>query len=103
MKGRGRALDLALAAFLGAVLVAAVLVDFGPSANLSFAGRDLGPGCLSKQLIGADCPMCGISHSFVAFADGDIPASFGYHPLGPFMVALFILFICAAIAAARKP
>jgi hypothetical protein len=99
---RGRILDLCLAAFLSALLAASLAVDFGPGEDLSLAGKDLGPGCLSRHLTGLACPFCGISHSLVALADGDVAASFNYHPLGPITATLYIAFIVAVVATIRR-
>ena len=102
MMRRSRLLDFALAAFLCGVLAASLVVDFGPGGDLALAGRDLGPGCLSRYLTGIECPFCGISHSLVALADGHLRASFAYHPLGPVAVVLFSAFILAVIATVRR-
>ena len=99
---RGKILDVALAVFLAAVLASSLAVDFGPGEDLALGGRDLGPGCFSRHLTGVECPFCGISHSFVALADGDVAASFAYHPLGPVLVALFVAFIGAVFVAFRR-
>jgi hypothetical protein len=99
---RGKILDLVLAVFLSSLLTASLAVDFGAGDDLSLAGKDLGPGCLSRHLTGVACPFCGISHSFVALADGDIAASFTYHPLGPFIASLYLAFIIAVVATIRR-
>lgn len=99
---RGKILDLCLAAFLSALLAASLVVDFGPGEDLSLAGKDLGPGCLSRHLTGMACPFCGISHSLVALADGEVAASFAYHPLGPVIASLYLAFIVAVLATIRR-
>lgn len=102
MRHRSRALDLALGVFLSAVLAASLVVDFGPDGDLAVAGRTLGPGCISRHLTGIECPFCGISHSLVALADGDLKASLAYHPLGPAAAVLFASFIVAVLASFQR-
>ena len=87
---------------MSALLASSLVVDFGPGEDLSVAGTDLGPGCLSRRLTGMECPFCGISHSLVALADGNITASFAYHPLGPVMALLYLAFITAVAATIRR-
>jgi hypothetical protein len=99
---RGKILDLCLAVFSSALLAASLVVDFGPGEDLALAGKDLGTGCLSRHLTGVACPFCGISHSLVALADGDVAASFAYHPLGPVTVVLYLAFIIAVVATIRR-
>ena len=95
---RGKLLDLALAIFLCGILALSLVVDFGSAGDLELGGRDLGPGCITRHLTGLECPFCGISHSLVALADGDLVASFHFHPLGPAAAMLFLSFIFAVIA-----
>ncbi|NVB80590.1 MAG: DUF2752 domain-containing protein [Kofleriaceae bacterium] len=52
---------------------------------------------------GIDCPMCGMTRSFVALAHGDIGAAFRFHPAGPLLfVAMVALVVAVAITAARR-
>ena len=87
---------------MSVLLASSLVVDFGPGEDLSLAGKDLGPGCLSRHLTGMECPFCGISHSLVALADGEIKASFAYHPLGPVMASLYLAFIVSVAASIRR-
>jgi hypothetical protein len=98
----GRPLDLGLATLLAASLVASLMVDPEPGGHLTLAGRDLGPGCASRYLTGAACPFCGMSHSFMALADGDLAASLRHHPLGPVVAIAFCAFIAAVAVRLKK-
>jgi Protein of unknown function (DUF2752) len=49
-------------------------------------------GCPLRSLTGIPCPTCGMTHSFVAIAQGDLDAAIKYHLFGP---AIFLL--CLAI------
>jgi hypothetical protein len=48
--------------------------------------------CMSKQLIGMDCPGCGIQRSISLLIDGDILNSFLMYP-GLFPVIFLFLFL----------
>jgi Protein of unknown function (DUF2752) len=47
-------------------------------------------GCPLRSLTGIPCPTCGMTHSFVAIAQGDFNAAIKYHLFGP---AIFLLFL----------
>jgi hypothetical protein len=47
--------------------------------------------CPFRRLTGLPCPGCGMTRSFVALAHGDVGASFSFHPLGPLMMAIFVV------------
>jgi hypothetical protein len=47
-------------------------------------------GCPLRLLTGIPCPTCGMTHSFVAIAQGNLDAAIKYHLFGP---ALFLLFL----------
>ena len=46
--------------------------------------------CAFRNLFGLDCPGCGLTRSFICFAQGDWTASFRFHPLG-WMMFLFVV------------
>ena len=94
---RARALDLFLAACAVGMLVLAFVVDLGHEGELTFAGQELGAGCVFRSTSGAECPFCGMSRSFVSLADGDLSGSVSYHPLGPVVAASFAAFIFAVL------
>lgn len=47
--------------------------------------------CIFKLLFELPCPACGLSHSFLAMAGGDLAGAFGFNLLGPPMFLIFIL------------
>ncbi len=47
--------------------------------------------CMSKHLLGVNCALCGMTHSFCAMGHGRLAEAFGYHRLGPLLFC-FILF-----------
>jgi len=47
--------------------------------------------CWLYETLGIQCALCGMSRSFCSFAHGDIGASLGFHPVGPFLFAFFCL------------
>jgi hypothetical protein len=46
--------------------------------------------CFLKETVGLKCALCGISRSLCSAAHGNLKASLGYHPVGPFIFG-FIL------------
>jgi hypothetical protein len=47
--------------------------------------------CMSKHLVGINCALCGMTHSFCAIGHGQLAKGFEYHRLGPVLFC-FILF-----------
>lgn len=63
------------------------------------------PICCVRHFIGIECPGCGLTHSMVALASGDIQKSVSYHPLG-IVIALWFayhFFRAAAMVSLRRP
>ena len=102
MKLPGRALDLGLAAFAAAVLVAsAVLRPLGDQIAWPGGGA-LGVVCPFRRLVGLDCPFCGLTRSFVALAHGDAGAAFRFHPAGPVLFAALAIGLVALLVTAVR-
>ena len=52
--------------------------------------------CSFKNMTGHNCPSCGLSRSFYAFANLNITEAFGYHLLGPLLyISIVVIFIKA--------
>lgn len=49
-------------------------------ALILFAAKDLMLPCLSKQVLGIDCPGCGIQRSVLFLIQGDFLAAFKMYP-----------------------
>lgn len=47
--------------------------------------------CWLHETLGIRCVLCGMSRSFCSLAHGDLGASLGFHPLGPFLFSFFCL------------
>jgi len=102
MKLSGRTLDLGLAALAAAQLGAAAwLLPAGDRLALP-DGTPLPGMCLVHAALSIDCPLCGMSRSFVALAHGDLAAALGFHPAGPLLFAAMAVFVAAAIAIAVR-
>jgi hypothetical protein len=101
---RGRVLDLGLAAVSAAQLVAAAwLVPTTTGGVATSDGTPLGALCWLHAAFGIDCPMCGMTRSFVALAHGDVGAAFRFHPAGPLLfVAMVALVVAVAVVAVRR-
>lgn len=94
---RGRTLDVGFAALAAAQLgAAALLVPTGDSLALP-GGAPLGGMCLSRALFHVDCPFCGMTRSFVAFAHGHLRAALGFHPAGPLLFVAMLVFLGAVV------
>ena len=93
----GRALDLGLAGFWAAQLGAAAwLLPAGDRLALP-DGTPLPELCLVHAALAIDCPMCGMTRSFVALAHGDLAAALRFHPAGPLLFAAMAVFVAAAV------
>lgn len=91
-----RAVDRAVYVGMGASLVAAPL--------LSPHTLDSGPVlCPFRRLTGLPCPGCGMTHSFVALAHGDISGAFAYNRLGPLLMAIFVIAVSWKLASLVSP
>jgi hypothetical protein len=69
-------MNRAVVATAGAALGASFVLD--PGAPLADAVV-----CPFRLVTGLPCPGCGLGHSFVAVAHGDLGAAFAFHPFGP--------------------
>lgn len=103
-KVAGRALDVGLAGIAAAQLAAAAwLVPTASGGVATSDGTPLGALCWLHAAFGIDCPMCGMTRSFVALAHGDVGAALRFHPAGPLLfVAMVVLVVAVAITAARR-
>lgn len=87
--------DRAMLGMCAAALVLSFALEILPDGH----GIRLGPipvssgGCLSKTLLGLDCPGCGLTRSFVSLAHGRWEESWRFHRVGgPFFAALLFQF-----------
>ncbi len=101
---RSRHLDLGLGGLALAQLAAAAwLVPTAGGGVARADGTPLGALCWLHAAFGIECPMCGMTRSFVALAHGDLAAAFRFHAAGPLLfAAMAALVVAVAIAAARR-
>lgn len=88
------------------VFVSSVLLEVRADGRLAPAGFSQWPlpeVCPSKLLFGQRCPGCGLTHSFVALAHGDVPGSLAAHRVGWILFAALALQIPYRAAALRRP
>jgi hypothetical protein len=96
---RGRALDIAGAALAAVQLAAAAwLVPDGDGVVFP-GGGELGGLCWFRAVFHIDCPLCGMTRSFVALAHGDLAAALRFHPAGPLLFVAMAGFLAAAVVA----
>lgn len=100
----GRTLDVGLAGVAAAQLAAATwLVPTTSGGVATSDGTPLGALCWLHAAFGVDCPMCGMTRSFVALAHGEVAAAFRFHPAGPLLfVAMVALVVGVAVTAVRR-
>jgi hypothetical protein len=103
MNVRGRALDIGFAALIAAQLGASAwLVPVGDHVALP-GGARLGGLCWFRGVFDLDCPFCGMTRSFVAFAHGDLASAFRFHAAGPVLfVAMAVALVALVWAMARR-
>lgn len=101
---RSRVLDLGLGGLALAQLIAAVwLVPTASGGVATGDGTPLGVLCWLHAAFGIDCPMCGMTRSFVALAHGRLEDAFEFHPAGPLLfVAMAVLVVAVAVVAVRR-
>ena len=56
--------------------------------------------CPFHELTGYSCLTCGMTRSFVAMGDGDVPGAFRYHPGGPLLLGAISLWSLKLLAEA---
>jgi hypothetical protein len=53
------------------------------------------PGCIVQEIANISCPTCGMTRAFLALLNGDIKASFNYHPMlwsVPILILMFLFY-----------
>lgn len=82
-------------------LVLAVIAAVGiPLLYWFLEGRDLSrSGCVFQVLFGMYCPGCGGTRSVDALLHGHVLQSFWYHPLVPYGVTLYLIYMTSWTAA----
>jgi hypothetical protein len=97
-----RAFDLGLAVLAAAQLGASAwLVPVGDHVVLP-GGTSLGGLCWFRAAFDTDCPLCGMTRSFVALAHGDLAAALRFHPAGPLLFLAMVVFLVAVATAALR-
>jgi hypothetical protein len=80
--------EVVLAAFFGAVVLAAALLS--PSSEaVSLFGVEVPALCAFRNLTGTGCPGCGLTRSFSFMAHGDPVQAFRMNWIGPFLFLAF--------------
>jgi hypothetical protein len=102
MKLPGRALDLGGAGLAAIQLAAAAwLAPAGDHVALP-DGSPLRGLCLLHEALAIECPLCGMTRSFVSLAHGDLGAALRFHPAGPLLFVAMVVFVAAALAVALR-
>ncbi len=77
-----------------------------PGGRVAFRGLrayPLPPSCVSRSLLGLNCPGCGLTRSIIHLAEGDLLSSWRCHRLGMLMAAVLIFQIPYRLLALRRP
>lgn len=76
-----------------------VLVTDGPTdVVIPWLNLALPSTCNMQNMLGLDCPGCGLTRSFVSLAHGDISASLAFNPAGILMFGVVLFQIPYRIA-----
>ncbi|HEX8354597.1 MAG TPA: DUF2752 domain-containing protein [Pyrinomonadaceae bacterium] len=91
----------------GALLASLALARGFASANSAavyVAGGELPVVCVSRRLLGASCPGCGMTRSVLLTLGDDLRGALDANPGGPLLVvALLLLGAQLLVAASRRP
>jgi len=74
-----------------ATVLAAAFVLRPHEEGLSLFGYRWPFYCWLHETLGVNCALCGMSRSFCSLAHGNLGASLGFHPLGPFLFAILCI------------
>jgi hypothetical protein len=93
-----------LAASLIVLLLSFAMVEVpgGRVAVRGLTAYPLPPSCVSRTLLGLNCPGCGLTRSFIHLAEGDWAASWRCHRLGGLLAAVLILQVPYRLVALRR-
>lgn len=99
---KSRFLDLGLGGLALAQLAGAAWLTPSQHGVALGDGTPLGGLCWLHAAFGIDCPMCGMTRSFVALAHGQLGAAFSFHPAGPLLFAAMVALVVAVIVVAVR-
>jgi hypothetical protein len=79
-----------LLALCAGVLLAAALLSVRGTSSVVLPGINLPlPAlCMSRRVLGIDCPGCGMTRCFIALAHGDVAAAWSFNPAGLLLFAM---------------
>jgi hypothetical protein len=63
---------------------------------------NVGSICSFQNFFGLPCPGCGLTRSFVAMGHGLFQESYRWHPLGPFLFGLTVIYLIASLFLLNK-
>ena len=90
----------------GAVLILAFMLVEVPDGRIAVRGFTRFPlpkACMSRTILGLNCPGCGLTRSIIHLAEGDWRASWRNHRLGGLFAALLRLQVPYRLLALRRP
>jgi hypothetical protein len=88
------------------IVAAACLLQVLPSQRVALIGLadyPLPHSCLSRSLLGWNCPACGLTRSFIHLFHGDLQAAWESHRLGWLFAAIVVGQIPYRTVALRHP
>jgi len=103
---RARLKDLGLGVVASGWLAASLWMTPAGDVLAAPSGETLPTLCWIRATTGYECPMCGLSRSFVAFFHGDLGHAFRFHPLGPVLAIGTVIVLVAVFwlaIAGREP
>ena len=98
-----RVLDVGFGGLAAAQLGAALWLSPAADGVTRPDGSPLGALCWVHAAFGIDCPMCGMTRSFVALAHGHVREAFAFHAAGPLLfVAMIALVVAVAVVTIKR-
>ncbi|WP_203328866.1 DUF2752 domain-containing protein [Candidatus Laterigemmans baculatus] len=77
----------------GGILLLAAVLEFRPPRTIvvPLLEFSLPETCTAQQMLGINCPGCGMTRSFVLAADGELARAWAMHPIGTLLFLLLVL------------
>jgi Protein of unknown function (DUF2752) len=81
---------------LSACCVGAAALGGASGVDVSHPGT---PGCVFRAVTGLPCPFCGLTHSMMAWGQGDLGAVVAQNPLGLLLLPLAVVLLVVGVRA----
>ncbi len=83
---------------IGAILLLSVVLPLPSNGKI----LNVGSICAFHNVFGLPCPGCGLTRSFVSMGHGLFMESYRWHPLGPVLFVMAIIYFLASLLFIKK-